>query len=156
YRMIALGLSLYTGASLTYVMFNELYTDFFWCPAFWAMAVAVLYSPREGAKTIDATIVPYRYGLPILLIAPVSVFHVGMGWFTNPPLQLQNGREFLTLAEIVILTALGYYRHRSTVHESELRAQQLDVTVNTLRQPVYIVDGQYNIVLANDVFQRRF
>jgi signal transduction histidine kinase/CheY-like chemotaxis protein len=156
YRMIAIGLASYTGASLTYVLFKEGFPDYFWCGAFWSMAVAVMSAPPKGARTIDTAIVPYRYGLSMLLIAPVSVFHLAMTWFANSPREVLQGRDLLTLAEILILTALAYYRHRSTVHESELRSQQLDVTVNTLRQPVYIVDGHYNIVLANDVFHRRF
>jgi signal transduction histidine kinase/CheY-like chemotaxis protein len=155
YRMIATGLSVYTMASIS-DMFNVVYTDFFWCGAFWSMAVAVGSAPPADAETADTVIKPYRYGLSMLLIGTISLFHAAVALFGRGTHQLNDSRVLLTLAEVVLLTALLHYRHRSTVHESELRSDQLEVTVNSLRQPIYIVDGDYNIVLANEFFHHDF
>src|SRR5262249_28084668 len=84
YRMIAIGLSLYTAASLSFVMFNFAYTEFFWCGAFWSMAVAIEFAPPAGAKTMATVIVPYRYGLSMMLIGAISVFHLVMTLLLHP------------------------------------------------------------------------
>ena len=38
----------------------------------------------------------------------------------------------------------------------ELRRDQLEATLNSLRQPIYIVDGDYRLVLTNDEFKSKF
>jgi transcriptional regulator of aromatic amino acid metabolism len=90
------------------------------------------------------------------LIAAVAGIHLISSVFTTASHELQDLRVLLTLAEVVALMVLLHFRLRIVVQESELRHHQLEVSLNSLPQPIYIVDGQYNLVLANDVFRSRF
>jgi signal transduction histidine kinase/CheY-like chemotaxis protein len=156
YRLIATGLGLYTAASLSYLTFGMPYTDPFWCSAFWALAQAINFAPKGTAKPIDAVIVPSRYGLSMVLVAAVAGIHLVTSLFSTASHQLQDVRGLLTLCQVIALMVLLHFRLRIVVQESELRHHQLEVSLNSLAQPIYIVDGQYNLVLANDVFRNRF
>jgi signal transduction histidine kinase/CheY-like chemotaxis protein len=155
YRMITAGLFLYTVASASDRL-SVPYTEFFWCATFWAMALAVNTAVSAEAETVEGSLEPSRYGASMLLIFGTFVFHLGMNAFGGGSHELHDGRIRLTLGEVLVLMALLQYRLRLTVEESELRSHRLSLTLNSLRQPIYIVDGNYNIVLANDVFYQRF
>jgi len=154
YFLVAAGLTLYTAASLSFVAFGV--ADPFWCSAFWALSAAVSRAPTDKVKPIDAVIKPYRYGLSMVLIGAISAFHLFFSLFSNASHGLQDNRVLLTLSEVVALTALLHFRHRIVVQESELRHHQLEVTLNSLPQAIYIVDADYNLTLANAVFRKRF
>ena len=155
YRWFATGLTLYTAASFVFLI-NIRVTDPFWCAAFWSMSLAVIAAPGKDARPVETAITPYRYGLSLSLIAALFAIHVLASMFGDASRSVQDARRLLTFFEVVVLTGLLHARNRALVEESETRLQQLSVTLNTLRQPIYIVDGDYNIVLANEVFNSRF
>ncbi len=156
YRLIATGLTLYTAASMSFLIFGMPYNDPFWCAAFWVMSLAVASAPARRVQPIDAVLIPSRYGFSLTLIAAITAFHLVSALLVTGQQDLQDVRRWLTLGEVVMLTALLHFRHRIVVEESEYRRTQLDVTLSSLRQPIYIVDGDYNVVLSNDVFRSRF
>ncbi|MBI4471297.1 MAG: hypothetical protein HY646_01425, partial [Acidobacteria bacterium] len=156
YWFIALGMTLYTVASLVFVMNPLVNGDPFWCVTFWAFAAAVAAAPPRDIKPIDDVLVPSRLGLALILITTVSAVHIFVAYFRHGSHELYDLRSNLTLIEVVALTGLIHFRQKIVVEESELRQHQLEVTLNSMRQPLYIVDNTYNIVLANDVFRMRF
>lgn len=156
YRLIALGLTVYTISSLAFLLAGMTYTDPLWCAAFWLLALAVAAAPSRNVKPLDEALTPSRYGLALILIITVSGLQVIGTLFGGASHELQDIRTALTLAEVVALTALIHFRHKIVVEEDELRFHQLEVTLNSIGQPIYIVDGGYNVILANDVFHSRF
>ncbi len=156
YRLIATGLTLYTAASLNFLIFGVPYTDPFWCATFWVMSLAVTAAPEENAARIDKVIVASRYGGAIIVLVGIFAVHLVTSRLSDSTQELRDIRVLLTFSEVVILTALLHFRHRTVVRESETRRDRLEATLHSLRQPIYIVDGDYNLVLANDVFMSRF
>lgn len=157
YFMIAAGMTSYTAASVAF-LFNQgvPFADPFWCLTFWSMSLAVAFAPPRDAKTLDLELMPSRYGAGIALIASAAVVHAVGSRIAEQSSRLMDVRAVLTITEILLVMVLVYLRQKATVEESDHRSRLLAGTLNSVRQPIFIVDSQYRVTQSNEVFRSRF